>query len=612
MIHTFSVSSSGLAAARENVENIMNNIANENTPGYKKRTVQVTEAAQLDNSYMGRGVEIGGVDRTTNMYMYDNITTEISKQSEYDELSTMLSDIESIFYETENSGFSADLDKYFQSLENLRANPANAIYKNDLKQAGQAIVDDLSNLYTNVEQREMTTRSTVEENVKELNAILSDIGEVNHTILESPVVLNDLYDKRDMLEQKLAKYVDIKVDRSDGYELKIAGITAVRFDSNIHTLTVEDKKIAQKDIYSDAGTGASNLVDTSTWVDDNDDKVTYRFDNNYEVTVVHGETIDTDGDGTDDLTVDKDNIVQALVYKINNHADIRANVTAYNGQYTVDEDGNKVLKSPQTDDHYLIIESNVAGDDGRFESRILVEDKGASANATPFVNLDKNTLISVDGTDTVAISIYERELPIKSGSLKSSVDNLNTTTTKNVFESYKNRLDNFAMVMSDFSASYIQNDDESYVYGETAVDGTSDNDTKRVNINLFSGSTAQTLKFNGGLVNNLTQDKLDYLSSLQWKTDIDFDGTGDNNTSFSSYNQELRVKVSDDKENVDFKVETQDSVINALQTGYDKITKVDKDEEMMNLIKYQAAYEANAKLITIVDEMLNTLLGMKR
>ena len=40
MINTLSVSSSGLAAARENVENISNNLANENTPGYKKRVVE--------------------------------------------------------------------------------------------------------------------------------------------------------------------------------------------------------------------------------------------------------------------------------------------------------------------------------------------------------------------------------------------------------------------------------------------------------------------------------------------------------------------------------------------------------------------------------------------
>ena len=38
--------------------------------------------------------------------------------------------------------------------------------------------------------------------------------------------------------------------------------------------------------------------------------------------------------------------------------------------------------------------------------------------------------------------------------------------------------------------------------------------------------------------------------------------------------------------------------------------KVDPDEEMINLLQYQAAYEANAKIITAVDEMIQTLLAM--
>jgi flagellar hook-associated protein 1 FlgK len=35
------------------------------------------------------------------------------------------------------------------------------------------------------------------------------------------------------------------------------------------------------------------------------------------------------------------------------------------------------------------------------------------------------------------------------------------------------------------------------------------------------------------------------------------------------------------------------------------------DEELVNLMKYQTAYQANAKVITAIDKMLDTLLGMK-
>ncbi|MBP6498279.1 MAG: hypothetical protein KA253_06360, partial [Campylobacteraceae bacterium] len=35
------------------------------------------------------------------------------------------------------------------------------------------------------------------------------------------------------------------------------------------------------------------------------------------------------------------------------------------------------------------------------------------------------------------------------------------------------------------------------------------------------------------------------------------------------------------------------------------------DEELANLMKFQTAYSANAKIITTIDQMLDTLLGIK-
>lgn len=51
---------------------------------------------------------------------------------------------------------------------------------------------------------------------------------------------------------------------------------------------------------------------------------------------------------------------------------------------------------------------------------------------------------------------------------------------------------------------------------------------------------------------------------------------------------------------------------NAVLQSYESISKVNIDEEMVNLIKYQTAYGAAAKIITTIDEMMDTLLGLKR
>ncbi|MBC8094427.1 MAG: flagellar hook-associated protein FlgK [Akkermansiaceae bacterium] len=54
------------------------------------------------------------------------------------------------------------------------------------------------------------------------------------------------------------------------------------------------------------------------------------------------------------------------------------------------------------------------------------------------------------------------------------------------------------------------------------------------------------------------------------------------------------------------------AVQTALLKQRDSVSGVSIDEEMTNLITYQKAYQASAKIVTTVDEMLDTILNMKR
>ena len=124
---------------------------------------------------------------------------------------------------------------------------------------------------------------------------------------------------------------------------------------------------------------------------------------------------------------------------------------------------------------------------------------------------------------------------------------------------------------------------------------------------LFYGSSVDSLSFISDNVNSLTNDDLENLAQIQWNDNI---AIGDSETSFTKFYQSLLVTISSNVEDNGFKLESQDAVVNALETTYNNLTKVDPDTEMINLLQYQAAYEANAKVISTVDEMLQTLLNM--
>ena len=629
MISTLSVSQSGLNAAKTAVENVSNNIANENTPGYKKRVVQVSELSQMDSQFAGRGVGVDGVYRITSQYMYDKLISENSKVSYYDKLSTMLGNVESIFKETIDSGFTADLNRYYQSVENLRANPSSQVYKTALQNQGQILVGSLQNLYSGVETQQANEKKGLYANVDGVNNILKEIGSINEKI-QKYGENNDLLDKRDQLELELSSYVDVSVSRESGYyELKIGGETAISSNTNVRTIDVKEEETLQKDKY----TLVKNTLPIPTVYDalknnndatfspktyNNGDIVTYKLNNESEVSVIMGESITMDWDGDGSVTIEavtNSNLTRALVYRINSNPNMKDSITAYNGDYSIDANGNKVTKNTQ--DNYLRIESNAGGIANKFDGRISIQNFDNSV--TPVSeeareSIYKNESQSTDSESRVYISIYDKEVSAKSGIIKAQVENLSSDSPNNKFQVYFDKLDAFAQTLGDITDKYIKTGTDTYIYGEAA----SDESLGVINsVGLFSGSSIKTLKFNDSLVNELTQEKLDYLATMQWNNDLSYDGKAQTGTStakasLSEFFRDLRVTVSADKESVNFLKDTQAGVKMSIKSSYDQLTKVDKDNEMLDLMKFQAAYTANAKIITAIDEMLQTLLGLKR
>jgi flagellar hook-associated protein 1 FlgK len=83
-------------------------------------------------------------------------------------------------------------------------------------------------------------------------------------------------------------------------------------------------------------------------------------------------------------------------------------------------------------------------------------------------------------------------------------------------------------------------------------------------------------------------------------------GTG----TFDDYFNSLVTDVGSQVEMAGSNLDHQSSMVDHLDNYRESISGVSLDEEMVNLIKFQHAYDAAAKLITTVDELLNTLINM--
>jgi flagellar hook-associated protein 1 FlgK len=83
-------------------------------------------------------------------------------------------------------------------------------------------------------------------------------------------------------------------------------------------------------------------------------------------------------------------------------------------------------------------------------------------------------------------------------------------------------------------------------------------------------------------------------------------------STFNEYHNSLVGKVGADVQTAQFNFDHQTTMVQNLENYRQEVSGVSLDEEMVNLIKFQHAYNAAARLITQADEMLETLINIAR
>jgi len=81
-------------------------------------------------------------------------------------------------------------------------------------------------------------------------------------------------------------------------------------------------------------------------------------------------------------------------------------------------------------------------------------------------------------------------------------------------------------------------------------------------------------------------------------------------TTIEDYYNSFISNVGAKAQEAEFLRSSQEKVVTNLQNTLDSISGVSLDEEMTNMIEFQHAYEASAKMIKTVDEMIVTILNM--
>ncbi len=83
-----------------------------------------------------------------------------------------------------------------------------------------------------------------------------------------------------------------------------------------------------------------------------------------------------------------------------------------------------------------------------------------------------------------------------------------------------------------------------------------------------------------------------------------------NDTTFEEFYSCLIAKVGNDAKEASSFFEQQKLLVDEIRDKYDSISGVSLDEEAVNLLKFQYMYDASARLISVADEMIKTLINL--
>lgn len=84
------------------------------------------------------------------------------------------------------------------------------------------------------------------------------------------------------------------------------------------------------------------------------------------------------------------------------------------------------------------------------------------------------------------------------------------------------------------------------------------------------------------------------------------------NASFQEFYSSFVGDIGAQSQSAQWNLSAQEAIMQQLSAQRETVSGVSLDEEMTNLIRFQRAFQAAAQLITVADEMMQTILTMKR
>lgn len=615
LLTSFGVGVSGLTNSQSGINTTAHNLANTQTEGYTRQqnintdtyyqNIRVTANSTLQ---VGYGTTVADIRQIRDMFLDEEYRTEVGRMTFYETLYNTELEIEDILGELEGAEFNTTLDDLWTTIETLSTNPESITTRELLIAKAESFLEQAQNVYQSLRDYQVNLNKQISDQVKEINSIAEQIAKLNVTIAKNEASglqnANDYRDARNLLMDQLAEYTNF-----DSYE-DLNGQVSIRIDNaplveGAMAFHMKCERISIEE-YNEV-TGQYEVVETSpmynvVWEDSG-----------------FGDVYDLEKAYSTEAETDMGSLLGILTARGRQYAyytDIPINATKEELDAYNNTTGNCLLEKIQAQFDLLVHEVVTAINDA-FSPNVSGDYSGITATDADgnTVTLDSSAVVldinrcpvGADDDVSAGVEVFVR---------KANSERYQVLTVSGPV--YAIDEDGNQLLDADGNPIEVTQQNEN---GEYLLYVYSEEDASDVNT-LY---TLQNLKVNPKLQEDYSYlpvmrnpalgatGEYDYNVCAQilanWKEeDILLDPNALTTYSIDGFYDELVGALATQGNVWKGITENQTKLVESVEDKRQQISGVSTEEEMVNLLMYQHAYNAASRYITTVDSMLEHLI----
>lgn len=591
------------------------NITNADTEGYSRQRVQIKTFDPLYRpdltreerpGQVGQGSSVESINRLRDELLDQRIVAQSNQETYWTTREKYYTMIEQVYNEPDEISVRTNMDKYWQSWQELSVYPESQAARQAVVTRGETLAESIQQRYKALSGIGDLINGDIDATVKQINTITKQIADINGEIVKVKAMgdnPNDLLDRRDLLVEKLSGLANITTDIRDGDEFMVhlEGNILVQghVARNFEVEPMTDNNGYSRVIWSDT----KNTVQVSggtlgALIELRDVDIREQVQSLNTVTMNFADLVNDvhrAGIGMNNVT-GLDFFVQHPF------------VTSVNGNYDRDGDG--------VDDHSYLF---------RFTGTNSLNPQEKLGLEGEMKLSGKSGTITVPYHATDTIEEVVARINDSDGEVKAYLDRnnrlvLKATTAKEMenpdfvirhVEDNGMFLTGYAGILNGSGAEnaydFAQADASNALRGEFSVSPVL-NPAGYVEVN--PDIKADVLSVAAAYPNNQGKSMIgDARAAVEIASIRNTDVMIGKDRTFDDYFANSVTNVGLKGEQAEMNMLSQNAIMDDLRNLRDSISGVNIDEELAEIIKFQHGYNAAAKFVSVIDQMLDTVIN---